>query len=254
MKKSKNLKKNIRLIHKWFGLILGIQVLFWVAGGVVMSIFPLEMVRGADRSVEPVVVTLNSNDFQIPLSNVLNKYPNAQQIQADYWMGQAVFRVFMDNSQLLVDAGTGTQISPISLEQAEAIALADYTETTTVKTINNILKAEGEVRGREGELWQVILDDDRNTRLYVSKSSGEVVARRNDVWRIFDFFWMLHIMDYEDRDDFNNLLLQSFAVSSLLFVISGLWLFLYSFRRREFSWIIGKKKTDPDQNTTNKNL
>ncbi len=61
---------------------------------------------------------------------------------------------------------------------------------------------------------------------------------------------MLHIMDYEDRDNFNNLLLQSFAVSSLLFVISGLWLFLYSFRRRDFSWIIGKKKTDPDHNTS----
>ena len=252
MKKSNATKKNIRLIHKWFGLILGIQVLFWVAGGAVMSIFPLEMVRGADRSVEPIVVALNSNDFQIPLSEVLNKYPNAQQIQADYWMERAVFRVIRDDSQLFLDAGTGTQLSPISLEQAKAVALADYSETTTIKIVNNILKAEGEVRGREGELWQVILDDDRNTRIYVSKSSGEVVARRNDVWRIFDFFWMLHIMDYEDRDDFNNLLLQSFAVSSLLFVISGLWLFLYSFRRREFSWILGKKKTDRDQNTPKK--
>jgi len=252
MKKSKNLKKNIRLIHKWLGLILGIQVLFWVSGGVVMSIFPLDMVRGADRSVEPIIASLNSDDFNFPLHLVLKDYPNAQQVQADYWMERAVFRVFMDKQQQLVDAKTGKQLSPITMAQATEVAVADYTETTSIKVVNNILKAEGEVRGREGELWQVILDDDRNTRIYISKSSGEVVARRNDVWRIFDFFWMLHIMDYEDRDDFNNLLLQSFAVSSLLFVISGLWLFLYSFRRREFSWILGKKKTDRDQNTPKK--
>ena len=35
--------------------------------------------------------------------------------------------------------------------------------------------------------------DGEGTRLYISTSTGEVIARRNDVWRFYDFFWMLHI-------------------------------------------------------------
>ncbi len=246
-KSNPKIRKSIRLIHRWLGLILGIQVLFWVAGGVVMSIFPLETVRGADRSVEATATVLNSADFATPLSNIISEYPKANQIQADYWMGKAVYRVILAKQQLLVDAKTAELISPISSIDASEVALNDYNTDTSVVSIIDILKAEGEVRGREGELWQVNLSDDRNTRIYVSKSTGEVVARRNDVWRIFDFFWMLHIMDYDERDDFNNLLLQSFAISSLFFVVSGFWLFLYSFRRKDFSWIIGSKKPDHDQ-------
>jgi hypothetical protein len=158
-------------------------------------------------------------------------------------MGRAVYLVKNKQNSFLVNATTGQQISPISSETAIKVALSDYSDNTTIKTVNEILKADGEVRGRQGELWQVLLDDDRNTRIYVSKSTGAVVARRNDVWRVFDFFWMLHIMDYENRDNFNNLLLQSFAISSLLFVFSGFWLFLYSFRRKDFSWVLRKKKT-----------
>jgi hypothetical protein len=41
--------------------------------------------------------------------------------------------------------------------------------------------------------------------------------------------WMLHIMDYENRQDAHNPLLITAQVSGLLFAISGLWLLIYSF-------------------------
>ena len=33
-------------IHKWVALIVGLQIVLWVAGGVVMSVIPIEQVRG----------------------------------------------------------------------------------------------------------------------------------------------------------------------------------------------------------------
>jgi len=41
--------------------------------------------------------------------------------------------------------------------------------------------------------------------------------------------WMLHIMDYENRQDAHNPLLITAQISGLLFAISGLWLLIYSF-------------------------
>ena len=58
------------------------------------------------------------------------------------------------------------------------------------------------------------------------------VARRNDWWRLFDFVWMLHIMDYETRDDFNHPLLIATAATALLFVVSGLFMLFFAFRPR----------------------
>ena len=39
-------------LHKWIGLIVGVQVLFWVAGGVVMTVLPIEKVRGEHHLAE----------------------------------------------------------------------------------------------------------------------------------------------------------------------------------------------------------
>jgi hypothetical protein len=49
---------------------------------------------------------------------------------------------------------------------------------------------------------------------------------------VFDFLWMLHIMDYEQRSNVNNTLLRVASTVGLLFMLSGVWLLFYSFRRR----------------------
>ena len=39
-------------LHKWIALVVGLQVLFWVGGGLVMTAIPIETVRGEHRAVE----------------------------------------------------------------------------------------------------------------------------------------------------------------------------------------------------------
>jgi hypothetical protein len=66
----------------------------------------------------------------------------------------------------------------------------------------------------------------------LSPHTGELLAKRHDLWRWFDFLWMFHIMDYEERSDVNNTLLRITASVGLVFALSGLWLLFYSFSRR----------------------
>ena len=42
------LKWSVR-IHKWVALIVGIQIMLWIAGGLVMSAIPIEQVRGEHK-------------------------------------------------------------------------------------------------------------------------------------------------------------------------------------------------------------
>jgi len=57
------------------------------------------------------------------------------------------------------------------------------------------------------------------------------MARRNDDWRFFDFFWMLHIMDYEERENFNNPLLITASIFALVTVLAGLLLLVLRMQR-----------------------
>ena len=42
--------------------------------------------------------------------------------------------------------------------------------------------------------------------------TGDIAAIRSDSWRAWDLLWALHIMDYQDRDNINNLLLKIFSI------------------------------------------
>jgi uncharacterized iron-regulated membrane protein len=71
-----------------------------------------------------------------------------------------------------------------------------------------------------------VVDDGRGTAVYVDALTGEVTARRSDLWRIYDFLWSLHIMDYRERESFNHPLLVAMAGVGLVTVLTGsaLWI------------------------------
>jgi Na(+)-translocating NADH:ubiquinone oxidoreductase F subunit len=63
---------------------------------------------------------------------------------------------------------------------------------------------------------------------------GSILERRNDTWRLFDVFWMLHIMDYQGRENFNNILLIFASLTAAWFSITGIVLFFDSFKKSDF--------------------
>ena len=89
-----------------------------------------------------------------------------------------------------------------------------------------------EIRGRKPPLWRADFDGWNQPTLYFSPTTGALVSRRHELWRVFDFVWMLHIMDYAGRENVNNWLLRGFALLAMLTALSGAWLLWFAFPRR----------------------
>ena len=89
-------------------------------------------------------------------------------------------------------------------------------------------KKGSEYRGRELPLYKVIAKniEDSHINVYQNPYSGEILAIRSQSWRIWDFMWGLHIMDWVERDDISNLFLKFFSFLALITSISGIFLFM----------------------------
>ena len=85
---------------------------------------------------------------------------------------------------------------------------------------------------RAAPIWRVQFEGLWRPTLYIAPQTGELVAKRHDLWRTFDFVWMFHIMDYETRDNVNNILLKIATWMMVITSLTGAWLLLYSFRRK----------------------
>jgi uncharacterized iron-regulated membrane protein len=85
--------------------------------------------------------------------------------------------------------------------------------------------------------WEARFDDEQATTFYFSADDGRLVETRNSSWRLFDFFWMLHTMDYRGRDNFNNPLVITVGFAALWLAVSGLILLFKSFRRQDFAFL-----------------
>ena len=73
--------------------------------------------------------------------------------------------------------------------------------------------------------WRVDFDDGGERALYVAQDSGVVTARRSKLWRVYDFLWSLHIMDFRNHEDFNTPLLIGATALALVMIVTGIILF-----------------------------
>lgn len=228
------LRRLVRQVHRWVGLLIAIQVLFWVSGGVVMSVLRLEEVRGEHLAAKRERPVLDAARPVVPVDKLLRRFADRRptSITLTSLLERPVYRLEGGGQAWLVDAAHGTDLSPLPREMAERIAQADYTGDAPMTRLELFDTPLTEIRGRDLPLWRADFADALDTTIYVSPDTGAVVARRNDLWRVFDFMWMLHIMDYEEREDFNHPLLVITAITALLFVCSGLVMLYYSFKPR----------------------
>lgn len=219
-----------RRVHKWVGLVVGVQALFWMISGVYMTVVSLDVIHGDHLAHASTDALTTSSDWIAP-DALSSRYPGLTSYRAKQLLGRDVFEVHQGKRVALVDAVTGKQISPLEKTAVRALAVSLYQGDAQVRDVAWIEKAPQEVATRPVPLWAVRFADSGDTTLYFSPHSGELLARRHSLWRWFDFVWMFHIMDYESRTDVNNNLLRVAAGTGLLFALSGIWLLLYSFRR-----------------------
>ncbi len=227
-------RKSTYIAHRWIGLIISLQLLAWSIGGLVFSVLDINEVRGSNDSKMISMVGIDAESVPAVLQGVIDQLGDGETMIGSIHLinrGLGAYWEIRDiENELLARVGLDGQLTElISPEQAQAIALEDFIPEAEVRRVELIEENQpSEYRGGPLPVYRVDLDHPKNPHIYVDATTGRINARRNDTWRTFDFFWMLHIMDYKDRDNFNHSLLiiaSVFAVAA-----SGTGIMLWGWR------------------------
>lgn len=230
-------------VHKWVGLLIGVQVLLWLLSGLMISLLDPAKVSGAQWA----------NNTHSPGSMQLEQLLEFDDLPADLTKAALridlkatrngfVYEIVSADGISQVYAFNGLNVNMLERDARE-IALQDFSGDGGITSIEAGSAPDMETRDHSGPYWRVNFSDPASTAIYISAGTGDILERRNTWWRVKDFFWMLHIMDYSGRTDFNNSLIIIIALTAIWLGISGFLLLFYSFSRHDFWFLnfIGKR-------------
>lgn len=204
-------RKTTYLLHRWIGLLISLQLLAWSVGGFIFSVLDIDEVHG-DNEVNLIEQSPIGIDHLPPALQGSLRAMGVDQVGHALLIDRGLGAYWeirdADGAWLGRMDSMGTLVGFISPAQAQQIAEDDFLPDSPVLGVELIDKeAPSEYRGGRLPAYQVAMDHPKHTRIYVDAETGRIMARRNKSWRTFDFFWMLHTMDYKERDNFNHPLL-----------------------------------------------
>ncbi len=215
-------------IHKWIALIVGIQVLGWVLGGLLMTAIPIEKVHGDQHAATPVLAPIDLNKL-VPLEKQLTLADQTDVGSATLkntprgpiWVLKSAA-----GSEGWWNAYTGENIDEIKAPEARRYALMAYKGSGKLTGVDyeEVAPKEAQV---SGPLWRASFADTEHTRLYLDAFTGEVISRRSSLWGLYDFFYQLHIMNFGATRTYNHPVIVIATTATLFVVVTGfvlLWI------------------------------
>ena len=224
MRFRSNFTLSVRRAHRYLGLFLGIQFLFWTISGLYFSWTDLNEIHGDQfkeldykpklfkKLINPSKLNIQEGINSIELNDI-NGVPH-------YWI---------NNSQLY-NATNGDLKKNISKEDALYIADNYMIDDLKVSSIELLKETNNhhEYRGKPLPAYVISYSNNDVVKAYISVNDGKFQTVRHRSWRWFDFLWMTHTMDYQTRDNFNTSLLRAFSLLGLITVLSGFLLWFVS--------------------------
>ena len=208
-------------------------MIVWFTSGLIMSLLPIDTVHGdhrIDRNGEPAM-PVDQTFAPVP-ALLANAGAPVRQLQHRMLLGRPVVEAQLADGKIrLLDARTATPLPPIDMRAAAAIAGRAYRGGTAVPTIVRVERESTEYRGAL-PAWRASFADDDATRIYVAAETGRLTSVRTGTWRLYDFFWGLHIMDWTEHERFNTPWLMAFAAGGLVFGVAGVILLFMRWPRR----------------------
>jgi len=195
-------KFTVRKIHRYLRIFIAIQLLLWTVSGIYFAFNKIEMVRG--------------EQYRLPLDTEYRIFKR---------LGEEIIET---NENGLKTYLTHPDELPVkNLLPEEAITIAKEKTSLIPIEVSFIEKEERgvEYRGRRLPIYKISTDTKDGINIYLDPITGDIAAIRSDSWRAWDLLWALHIMDYQDRDNINNILLKIFSVLALISSITGIILF-----------------------------
>lgn len=212
------MKLIVRNTHKYLSFFISIQLLLWTISGIYFAFNKIENIRGEQyRAQTSSDYNFNKIEFEIP---------NAESVNVKKRLGKTIIAASTKNGMRYFNEEGGA-LQKISVDEAKQLVL----KQTSLKpmAVEEIYTSEkgSEYRGRELPIYKVVTRNanDNEINAYLNIFTGEVVAIRSAQWRIWDLMWGFHIMDWQERDNIDNLLLKIFSILALVSSISGILLF-----------------------------
>lgn len=238
----------IRMSHRYLGVFIGVQFLAWVIGGLYFSWTNIEEIRGNTLRKAPsslvipsLTISLGKLIDQLQAVRTIDKLTKIQVIDI---LGKSYYQVhYLSGNKskvLLADVRTGAIRPPLTRQEAIEVAQQELKYFSQVINVEYLTETDGHHEYREKPLpaYAITFDKPNPTTVYVATELGTVQSLRSNAWRIFDWFWMLHTMDYATRDNINNWVLRIFSLLGLLTVLSGFALFFLQIvvKKRNYFW------------------
>ena len=208
----------VRNIHKYLSFLISVQLLLWTVSGIYFAFNKIENVRGEQYREEP--------NFNVDFSKLNFEIDGARNIRVTDRMDQQILVVDGIYGREYLDF-YGKDVEQLNAEEAKTLS-AKHTslipESVELVTENIV---GSEFRGRALPIYRVksVNDVGEGINVYLNVYTGEVEAVRSVQWQIWDLMWGFHIMDWETRDDIDNLLLKIFSILALISSITGVLLF-----------------------------
>jgi len=231
-------------IHKILALVIALQLIIWIVSGLVFSFIDHKAVDGDYLYKNGVAHDGDLSDSVIDFSQLAKDYPQATEIK-QFQLGDrfAIELILtakrkMPESKILESKILDSQtLQPITIDQALISELSQSGYQGGGERQAIVLETEQSDENRDFRLpvWKLVYEDKDHSHLYFSATSGEYLGARTDSWRLFDFFIMLHFMDYFERDNFNHPLVIIAALILLFFTTSGLLLLKQGFSKQGFA-------------------
>lgn len=227
----------VRKTHRYMGLFIGIQFFLWTIGGLYFSWTNIDHIHGDNLVNFPNTKITITDSLLTPNAAVKSAGFLPEKVTAVHLanvLGKTVYRINTESNSVMVNAKTGQLRPPLTKEEATLFAKKIFKPNNDVKSVEYVTKANAEehyqYRGGPLPAWAVSFNHSSNSVIYISANFGRFEKIRNGQWRLFDWLWMLHVMDYDTRDNINNWILRGFSILGLLTILSGFTLFYQSSR------------------------
>lgn len=221
---NRHTAKKIRKTHRYLGLFIGIQFLFWTISGIYFSWTNIDDIHGDQfRNMDYMPKSFNNlmSPSQLNIAEGINQIEIRDINNVPYY--------WINDSQLY-NAENGQPKKNITESEALYVAKNYMKEGLKVKNIKKINEVDDYHEYREKLLpaYVISYDTDEALKAYVSVTDAKFQTVRHRAWRWFDFLWMTHTMDYDTRDNFNTIVLRAFSFLGLITVLSGFLLWFTS--------------------------
>ncbi|SVC22103.1 uncharacterized protein METZ01_LOCUS274957, partial [marine metagenome] len=211
----------IRLFHKYLSLVISIQLLLWTVSGIYFAFNKIELVRGEQYLIEQKVSKLDLKEVE---SSFSGKNVNFVR-RLDEW----IIKVETDSGFSYTDL-QGQNLDELNEEEVREVVRQSTNLIPLMAQRIDKPEIRAEFRGRNLPIFKVATSTTDNINVYVDAFTGEVTAIRSDSWRIWDFLWGAHIIDYSERENINNFLIKILSILALISSLSGIVLFFKTFK------------------------